>query len=83
MRSGQPISRAYTLCPNGTYIRPNLVLYGQVSYDVMELLRKFADKFEQVSIDEAFMDVSKRYRSLGGQSNLPNKSSPNCTRPNY
>jgi DNA polymerase IV (DinB-like DNA polymerase) len=66
VRSGQPISRAYTLCPNGTYIRPNLVLYGQVSYDVMELLRKFADKFEQVSIDEAFMDVSNQCQEFGG-----------------
>lgn len=59
VRSGQPISRAYRLCPEGTYIRPNLPLYGQVSNDVMELLRKFADKFEQVSIDEAFLDVSQ------------------------
>ena len=66
VRSGQPISTAYKLCPNGTYLRPNLVHYGQVSYDVMELLRKFADKFEQVSIDEAFMDVSKRCLEFGG-----------------
>jgi len=46
VRSGQPISRAYKLCPDGVYIRPNLALYGQVSYDVMGFLRKFADKFE-------------------------------------
>jgi DNA polymerase IV (DinB-like DNA polymerase) len=59
VHSGQPISRAYKLCPDGTYIRPNLALYSQVSYDVMELLRKFADKMEQVSIDEAFLDVTE------------------------
>ena len=70
VRSGQPISIAYKLCPTGTYLRPNLVLYGQVSYDVMELLRKFADKFEQVSIDEAFMDVSKRCLEFGGPIDL-------------
>ena len=59
VRSGQPISRAYRLCPDGVYMRPNLALYGEVSYDVMVLLRKFADKFEQVSIDEAFLDVTQ------------------------
>lgn len=66
VRSGQPISRAYKLCPEASYIRPNLALYGQVSYDVMELLRKFADKFEQVSIDEAFLDVSQICSGFGG-----------------
>jgi DNA polymerase IV (DinB-like DNA polymerase) len=66
VRSGQPISRAYKLCPDGVYIRPNLALYGQVSYDVMGFLRKFADKFEQVSIDEAFLDVSESSGRHGG-----------------
>jgi DNA polymerase IV (DinB-like DNA polymerase) len=66
IRSGQPISRAYRLCPEASYLRPNLALYGQVSYDVMELLRKFADKFEQVSIDEAFLDVSQISSKFGG-----------------
>lgn len=66
VRSGQPISRAYKLCPEASYIRPNLALYGQVSYDVMELLRKFADRFEQVSIDEAFLDVSQICSGFGG-----------------
>lgn len=64
--SGQPISRAYRLCPNANYIRPNLELYQQVSYDVMMLLRKFADKFEQVSIDEAFLDVRQSCLKFGG-----------------
>ena len=66
VRSGQPISRAYRLCPDANYIRPNLELYQQVSYDVMELLRKFADKFEQASIDEAFLDVSEICQKFGG-----------------
>jgi DNA polymerase IV (DinB-like DNA polymerase) len=66
VRSGQPISRAYRLCPDGIYMRPNLALYGEVSNDVMELLRKFADKFEQVSIDEAFLDASQRCGMFGG-----------------
>ncbi len=66
LHSGQPISIAYRLCPEGVYMRPNLELYGQVSADVMEHLRKFADKLEQVSIDEAFLDVTKKSQTSGG-----------------
>jgi DNA polymerase IV (DinB-like DNA polymerase) len=66
VHSGQPISRAYKLLPNATYIRPNFELYEQVSYDVMEHFRKFADKFEQVSIDEAFLEISQSCLKFGG-----------------
>ncbi len=61
VRSGMPISRAYRIAKdNAAYLRPNFTLYIQVSKKVMNLLRSFADKFEQVSIDEAFLDVTHR-----------------------
>lgn len=60
MHSGQPISRAYKICPSAAYLRPNFPLYSRVSRSIMNILRGFADKFEQVSIDEAFLDVSER-----------------------
>jgi DNA polymerase IV (DinB-like DNA polymerase) len=66
LHSGQPISRAYRLCPEGVYVRPNLPLYGEVSADVMDRIKRYADKFEQVSIDEAFLDVTKRCQTSGG-----------------
>jgi len=60
VRSGMPISRAFSLAPEAVYVRPNFPLYGRVSRRIMDLLRTYADKFEQVSIDEAFLDVSER-----------------------
>lgn len=60
VRSGMPISRAFSLCPDAIYIRPDFPLYGRVSKRIMNLLRNYADKFEQVSIDEAFLDVTDR-----------------------
>src|SRR5208337_5219830 len=60
LRSGMPISRAYRLCPNATYLRPNWGFYERASEEVMATLKGFADKFEQASIDEAFLDVSSR-----------------------
>jgi DNA polymerase IV (DinB-like DNA polymerase) len=58
LRSGMPISQAYGLCPNAIYLRPNWGLYERVSGEVMATLKAFADRFEQASIDEAFLDVS-------------------------
>ena len=60
LRSGMPISQAYRLCPQARYIPPNWGLYERVSEEVMATLRGFADKFEQASIDEAFLDVTSK-----------------------
>ena len=60
LKSGMPISQAYRLCPQAEYIRPDWSLYERVSEEVMATLKEFADKFEQASIDEAFLDVSSR-----------------------
>jgi len=62
LRSGMPISIAYRLCPQAKYIPPNWGLYERVSEEVMATLRGFADKFEQASIDEAFLDITSRAR---------------------
>jgi DNA polymerase IV (DinB-like DNA polymerase) len=60
LRSGMPISVAYRLCPQAKYIPPSWGLYERVSEGVMDTLRGFADKFEQASIDEAFLDVTSK-----------------------
>lgn len=60
LKSGMPISQAYKLCPAAIYLRPNWGLYEKTSGEVMATLRGFADRFEQASIDEAFLDVSRR-----------------------
>ncbi len=58
IRSAMPISRAWNLCPLAVYLPPNFDLYMEVSSRIMEILRKYGDKFEQWGIDEAFIDVS-------------------------
>lgn len=66
VRSGMPISLAYKLVPDAVFLRPNLALYGDVSSDIMSFLRKYADRFEQASIDEAYMDISEICAKYGG-----------------
>jgi DNA polymerase IV (DinB-like DNA polymerase) len=62
VRSGLPISRAWKLCPEAIYLPPNFSLYKRVSNKIMEIARKYADKFEQWGIDEAFLDVTTRVK---------------------
>jgi DNA polymerase IV (DinB-like DNA polymerase) len=60
IHSALPISRAYRLCPQGVYLRPNFALYEQVSAQIMDILRSFSDKLEPMSLDEAFLDLSEK-----------------------
>ena len=64
IKSGMPISTAHRLGPNAVYLPPRWDRYGEISTQVMELLRGHADKFERTGIDEAFLDVSDRAKSL-------------------
>jgi nucleotidyltransferase/DNA polymerase involved in DNA repair len=58
IHSAMPISRAYRLCPEAIYLRGNMGKYGSVSKAIMQVLKDFTDLVEQISIDEAFMDVT-------------------------
>jgi DNA polymerase IV (DinB-like DNA polymerase) len=60
VRSGMPISKAWKLCSEAVYLPVNYELYVKVSKEIMKILRKYADKFEQWGIDEAFLDVTSK-----------------------
>ncbi len=65
IRSAMPISKAYKLCPTAIFTPPNFPLYMAASKGVMSTLRSYSDKFEQVSIDEAFIDITEKAGSGG------------------
>ena len=63
IRSAMPISEAWRRCPGpphgpGNYLKSTRGLYSRASRKVMSILSEFADKFEQASIDEAYLDVT-------------------------
>jgi DNA polymerase IV (DinB-like DNA polymerase) len=60
VHSAQPISRAYRLCPQAVYLRPNFPLYEEVSARIMDILRGFSEKLEPMGLDEAFLDLSEK-----------------------
>jgi nucleotidyltransferase/DNA polymerase involved in DNA repair len=63
--SAMPISKAYRLCPQGIYLPPDMEKYAAVSKEVMAILRRFTTVVEPLSIDEAFLDVTKSRRAFG------------------
>jgi DNA polymerase IV (archaeal DinB-like DNA polymerase) len=58
IRSAMPISQAFVLCPHAVFLPPDFPLYARISSGIMTILRSYGLRFEQVSIDEAFLDLS-------------------------
>jgi DNA polymerase IV len=58
VRSAIPMARAVRLCPNLKIIPPHHKIYLAESKQVMERLFNVTDLVEQVSIDEAYLDVT-------------------------
>ncbi len=60
LRSGMPISIAYRLKPDAVYLNLDYDYYEGISKKIMDVIRSFAGRFEQVSIDEAFVDATEK-----------------------
>jgi len=58
VRSAMPMSKALRLCPGLIIVSSNHHIYGEVSRQVMERLHNVTGLVEQISIDEAFLDIS-------------------------
>ncbi|AYK16010.1 MAG: DNA polymerase IV [Methanosarcina flavescens] len=64
IHSAMPISQAYRLCPDAVFLPVNMKLYAGVSAKVMELLKGFADRLQQVSVDEAYLVPGPEIRNF-------------------
>ena len=67
--TGEPVVKAMQKCPNLVMVHSDFKTYREYSGKFIEILRTYSDVLEQVSIDEAFIDmtlpVSDMYRSAG------------------
>jgi DNA polymerase-4 len=63
--SGMPMARALRACPGATVIPPDHPAYAAASRAVMAILRSVTPLMEQVSVDEAYLDVTGSIRRLG------------------
>jgi len=58
VRSAMPSATAGRLCPNGVFVRPRMDHYREESRHIMRIMARPGITLEQMSIDEAYMDVS-------------------------
>jgi DNA polymerase IV (DinB-like DNA polymerase) len=59
IRSAMPVSQAFVLCAHAVFLPPNFSRYVKASSDIMSILKALGFPLQQVSIDEAFLDVSR------------------------
>lgn len=58
VHSAMPMSKAVRLCPDLLIVSNDHGEYGKVSREVMAILGEYTALVEQISIDEAFLDLS-------------------------
>lgn len=56
--SATPISRARELCPDGVFLPVDFRLYRKESRAIMEIFADLADDMQQVSVDEAYLELT-------------------------
>ncbi len=62
VRSAIPCSQAKRLCPQGIFVRPEFTRYREESRQIMSIVEETGAVIEQVSIDEAYLDLSAAMR---------------------
>jgi DNA polymerase-4 len=70
VRSAMPVSRAVHLCPKGIFVEPHFAAYSEASDTVMSILRDFTPMIEQVSVDEAYLDITGTEKLWGPPVNV-------------
>ena len=58
VHSAMPITQAHRLCPQGIFVPVRMARYKEVSEQIMAIFHELSPLVEQLSIDEAFLDVS-------------------------
>jgi len=65
IHSAMPISIAYKKCPQAIFLPVDYKKYSDISGKILGILESFSSEIEPVSIDEAFLDISRDYKLIG------------------
>lgn len=65
VHSAMPVGEAYRRCPGGVYLPVRMERYQEVSRQVMAILRDYTPLLQQISVDEAFLDMTGTERLFG------------------
>lgn len=70
VKSAMPMSQAVRLAPRATVIGPTHGLYSKYSERIMGIFHEVTPLVEQLSVDEAFLDVTGSMRRLGSPESI-------------
>ena len=65
VHSAMPTFQAYKLCPDGIFVRGRMHRYAELSYQIMNIFRDYSPDVDQMSIDEAFIDLTGTEKLFG------------------
>lgn len=65
IRSAMPSKTALRLCPETIFVYPRFDAYKAVSAQIHEILHRYTDIVEPLSLDEAYLDVTKDKQGIG------------------
>ena len=63
VRSAMPSVKARRLCPQLIFVQPRFDVYQKVSRQIKEIFFEYTDLVEPLSLDEAFLDVTKNKKN--------------------
>lgn len=73
VRSAMPLSRARQASPHAIVLTPHMERYREISRQIMAYFDTITDAVEQLSVDEAFLDLTGSRRRLGGPEQIGQK----------
>ena len=73
VRSAMSSVIAKRLCPDLIFVKHNFSRYTEVSSNIHEIFREYTDLVEPLSIDEAFLDVTKDKKNIGSATVIAGK----------
>lgn len=65
VQTGEPVVKALQKCPQLVLVPPDFETYRKYSHALMEILSRYSPLLQQVSIDEAYLDVTARISGKG------------------
>lgn len=65
VHSAMPMIHARRLCPHGIFLQTRMQRYHEKSKEIMTIFRTFSPEIQQLSIDEAFLDMSGTEKIFG------------------
>jgi DNA polymerase IV len=67
IRSAMPTLTAQRLCPDCLFVPVRMARYREISAEVFAVFAEVTPEIEGLSLDEAFLDVTRSLRLFGGQ----------------